>query len=499
MDQESSVLHPAATEVTEVRSGDTFSGLIKKSFRPPTEERQRAIESAVDTLAEWALRHSNLLSDDTVETIRALIGEIDRLLSAQVNAVLHDPEFQQVESAWRGLHFLVSRTEINDKLKIRVLNITKTELRNTLRKYKGAAWDTSPLFKKLYEEEYGVLGGNPFGCLIGDFYFNQTTTDADTLREISKIAAAAHIPFLSAVDSSMFGLQAWQELSNPRDLTAIFSTPEYASWNSLRKSDDSRYLGLIMPRFLGRTPYGAKTNPVDEFAFEEDAGADPNRFCWLNAAYAMGVNVNRAFSEYGWCTRIRGVESGGAVEHLPTYIFPTDDGGIDMACPTEVSISDRREAELAKNGFIPLIHRKNSDVAAFIGAQSVHKPTMYDDPAATSNAELSARLPYLFATTRFAHYLKAMVRDKIGSTFNTSDELQSWLSSWICGNYVHANPELASDAAKARKPLADAQVIVTADPENPGYFNAEFLLKPHYQLEGLTVSLRLVSKLKSQK
>jgi type VI secretion system protein ImpC len=478
---------------------ETFSALLKKSFRPISQERQEAIERAVDTLAEWALRNTSLLSEDTVASIKALIGEIDKMLSAQVNQVLHNPEFQKLESAWRGLHFLVNRSETNDQLKIRVMPISKVELRNTLRKFKGAAWDTSPLFKKLYEEEYGVLGGHPYGCLVGDYYFDHTPADTETLRELSKIAAAAHTPFIAAADCKIMGFESWQELSNPRDLTAIFSTPEYAAWNSLRKSEDARYLGLTLPRFLGRMPFGAKSDPVDDFDFEEETdGADPEKFCWLNAAYAMAANINAAYSEYGWCTRIRGVESGGAVEHLPTYTFPTDDGGVDMACPTEIAISDRREAELGKNGFMPLIHRKNSDVAAFIGAQSVQKPTAYDDPSATANAELSARLPYLFASCRFAHYLKAMVRDKIGGTFNSAAEVQDWLQSWISGNYVHANPEFATEYEKAKQPLSAAEVIVTASEDNPGYFHAQFFLKPHYQLEGLTVSLRLVSKLKSE-
>jgi type VI secretion system protein ImpC len=497
MEQTATTISP----LTEVESAAemTFAALLTKSFKPPTEERRRAIEESVQTLSEWALHNTQLLSDDTLDSIRALLAELDRLLSAQVNEILHNTEFQKLENAWRGLHFLVSRSEINDDLRVRVLPITKTELRNTLRKYKGAAWDTSPLFKKIYENEFGVLGGHPYGCLVGDFYFNHSATDSETLREMSKISAAAHVPFLAAADSSILGLESWQQLPDPRDLTAMFSTPEYAAWNSLRNSEDSRYLGLTLPRFLGRMPYGSKTNPVDDFDFEEDTGgSDPAKFCWLNAAYAMAANVNRAYSLYGWCTRIRGVESGGAVEDLPIYTFPSDEGGVDMACPTEIGISDRREAELAKNGFIPLVHRKNSDVAAFIGAQTVQKPIVYDDDDATANAELSARLPYMFAVCRFAHYLKAMVRDKVGGTFNTAEELRIYLHNWIVGNYVHPFPALANDAEKAVQPLADAQVIVTAQPDNPGYYHAQFLLKPHYQLEGLTVSLRLVSKLKSE-
>jgi type VI secretion system protein ImpC len=483
-----------ATSLPPVESD--FSSLLKKSFRPPTEERQNAIAESVQTLGEWAVRHANLLTEDAVGSIKALIAEIDQLLTAQVNEVLHCEQFQQLESAWRGLHFLVSRSETGENLKIRVMPLSKTELRNTLRKYKGAAWDTSPLFKKIYEAEYGLLGGTPYGCLIGDYYFNHTPTDCETLREMSKIAAAAHAPFLAAADSAVLGLDSWQDLSAPRDLSAIFQTAEYAAWNSLRKSEDARYVGLTMPRFLGRIPYGEETDPIDEFAFnEETASADPGKFCWLNSAYAMGTNITRAFKEYGWCTQIRGVESGGTIESLPTYTFPTDDGGVDLACPTEIAISDRREAELSKNGFLPLLHRKNSDVAAFIGAQSLQKPTVYDDPAATANAELSARLPYILAASRFAHYLKVMVRDKIGSNLTSASQVQRWLEKWIVRNYVHGNPDHASEDMKARLPLADAQVIVTEVEDNPGYYNAQFLLKPHFQLEGLTASLRLVSKL----
>ncbi len=253
-----------------------------------------------------------------------------------------------------------------------------------------------------------------------------------------------------------------------------------------------------MPRFLSRLPYGSKTNPVDAFDFEEDTGsADHNKYTWANAAYAMATNINRSFKEYGWCTRIRGIESGGAVMNLPTHTFPTDDGGVDMKCPTEIAIEDRREAELAKNGFMPLVHRKNSDFAAFIGAQSLHKPAEYDDPDATANANLAARLPYLFATCRFAHYLKCIVRDKIGS-FKERDEVQRWLSNWIM-QYVDGDPAHSSESTKARKPLAAAEVVVEEDPSNPGYYSSKFFLRPHYQLEGLTVSLRLVSKLPSAK
>jgi type VI secretion system protein ImpC len=293
-------------------------------------------------------------------------------------------------------------------------------------------------------------------------------------------------------------MDSWAELSNPADLSKIFTTPEYAAWRSLRDSDDARYLGLAMPRFLARLPYGAKTSPVEEFDFEEDAtGADSSKYCWANSAFAMATNITRSFKYFGWCSRIRGVESGGAVESLPVHTFPTDDGGVDMKCPTEIAIGDRREAELAKLGFMPLVHRKNSDLAAFIGAQSLQKPALYDDPDATANANLAARLPYLFACCRFAHYLKCIVRDKIG-TFKEREDMQKWLQKWIM-QYVDGDPANSSENTKARKPLAAAEVVVQEVEGNPGYYTSNFYLRPHYQLEGLTVSLRLVSKLPSQK
>ena len=307
----------------------------------------------------------------------------------------------------------------------------------------------------------------------------------------AKNAAAAHCPFIAGAAPTVMQMDTWQELANPRDLTKIFLNTEYASWRSLRESEDSRYLGLAMPRFLARLPYGAKTSPVDEFDFEEDTGsADHRKYTWANSAYAMAVNINRSFKYYGWCTSIRGVESGGIVEDLPVHTFPTDDGGVDMKCPTEIAISDRREAELAKNGFMPLVHRKNSDLAAFIGAQSLQKPQEYYDPDATANANLSARLPYLFACCRFAHYLKCIVRDKIGS-FKERDDMERWLNDWIM-NYVDGDPANSSQETKARKPLAAAEVTVEEVEGNPGYYTSKFFLRPHYQLEGLTVSLRLV-------
>ncbi len=474
-----------------------FEALMTKEFKPKTAEAKSAVKLAVQTLAEQAVAASALISDNAIKTIEAIIAEIDRKLTEQVNLILHHEDFKSLEGSWRGLHYLVNNTETGENLKIRVMNISKKEVAKTLKKYKGTAWDQSPLFKKLYEEEFGMPGGQPYGCLMGDYYFDHSAPDVEMLAGIAQIAAAAHAPFISAASPSLLNMESWQELSNPRDLAKIFSTPAYAAWRSLRQSDDARYLGLTMPRVLGRMPYGAKTNPVEEFEFEEDTnGADHNKYVWTNAAYSMATNITRAFKLYGWCARIRGAESGGMVEGLPVHSFPTDDGGVDMKCPTEIGITDRREKELADCGMMPLSHWKNTDYAVFVGAQSLQKPQAYDDPDATANANLAARLPYLFATCRFAHYLKVMVRDKIGG-FATRGDLEAWLNRWI-SRFVDSNPS-SSEEIKARFPLAQAEVKVEEDPENPGYFSSKFYLMPHYQLEGLTVSLRLVSKLPKDK
>jgi type VI secretion system protein ImpC len=489
----------AAVEAGETQdAGSELDSLLKKEFRPKSKQAEAAVEQAVKALAQQALEHTALVSDDALRSIEGIIAAIDKKLTEQVNTILHHEDFQKIESAWRGLHFLVNNTETDEMLKVRVMNISKKDMHKTLRKFKGTAWDQSPIFKKIYEEEFGQFGGEPYGTLVADYYFDHSPPDVELLGEMAKIAASAHAPLITGAEPALFQMDSWSELANPRDLTKIFQTPEYASWRSLRDSEDSKYVGLAMPRFLGRLPYGSKTDPVEAFAFEEDTdGSDATKYGWVNAAYGMAVNINRSFKEYGWCSRIRGVEAGGAVENLPSHTFPTDDGGMDQKCPTEIAISDRRESELAKNGMMPLIHRKNSDIAAFIGAQSLHKPAEYDDPDATSNANLAARLPYLFATCRFAHYLKCIVRDKIG-TYKSREEMQHWLQDWI-NNYVDFNAETSPEAVKARQPLAAAEVVVEEVEGNPGYYSSKFYLRPHYQLEGLSVSLRLVSKLPAEK
>ena len=489
---------PGQQQAPVAAEADEFSALLKREFKPKSEEANEAVQRAVRTLAQQALLDTKLVSDDAVKTIEKIIAEIDKKLTQQINKILHHEDFQKLESAWRGLHYMVNNTETDEMLKIRVMNVSKADLAKTLKRYKGTNWDQSPLFKKVYEAEYGQLGGEPFGCLVGDYYFDHMPPDVELLGELSKNAAAAHCPFISATSPTLMQMDSWQELANPRDLTKIFQTPEYAGWRSLREADDAKYVGLAMPRFLARLPYGAKTSPVEEFDFEEETESGTHdKYTWANAAYAMGVNITRAFKLYGWCTTIRGVESGGAVPNLPVHAFPTDDGGIDAKCPTEIAISDRREAELAKNGMMPLVHRKNSDFAAFIGAQSLYKPSEYQDADATANENLGARLPYMFAVCRFAHFLKCMVRDKVGS-FKSASAMQTDLQQWIL-QYVDGDPANSSEAVKAQRPLAGAEIVVEEVPGNPGYYSSKFFLKPHYQLEGLSISLRLTSKLPSAK
>ena len=483
------------TEAAPAQLSD-FESMLQQEFKPRTDERKTAVESAVRTLASQALGQTQLISGDSVRAIEAIIAEIDKKLTEQVNLIIHQEDFQALEGSWRGLHHTVFNTETDETLKIRVMNISKKDLGKNFKNFPGALWDQSPMFKKLYEEEFGTPNGEPFGCLIGDYQFDHTPPDVAILSGMAKISAAGHCPFFAAAAPTVMNMDSWQELANPRDLTKIFGSPEYAPWRSLRASEDAKYLGLCMPRYLARVPYGAKTSPVEEFAFEEDTeGAVHNKYVWSNAAYAMGTNIARAFKLYGWCASIRGPESGGMVEGLPCHTFPTDDGGVDMKCPTEIAITDRREAELAKNGFIPLSHWKNTDYAVFMGAQSLQKPAEYDDPDATANANMSARMPYMFAVCRFAHYLKTMVRDKIGS-FKEREDMERWLNKWIMQYTIDSS---ASESMKAKHPLAEAEVKVQEVPGNPGYYTSQFFLRPHYQLEGLTVSLRLVSKLPSVK
>ena len=455
------------------------------------------VQAALRELARRAPLYAGFVGTDVRRSIAGIIAEIDRRLAEQINLILHHPEFQQIEASWRGLRFLVLGVDTGPTLKIKMLDISKRELRRTLRKFHGTAWDQSPLFKRVYEEEFGQFGGEPYGVLIGDYEFDHRPEDVQVLAGVAQVAAAAHTPFIAAAAPSLMQMDSWAELANPRDLTRIFQTPEYTAWRSLRGTEDARYIGLCLPRFLARLPYGAQTEPAEGFEFEENAeGPDGRRYLWTNAAYAMAANVARAFSLYSWCVRIRGIDTGGAVEGLPVLSFPTADGDVDRRCSTEIALSERREAELARNGFIPLVHRKGSDFAAFIGVPSLQQPQEYADQAASVNAAISSRLPYLFACCRFAHYLKCMVRDKVGSTMNRV-QLQSWLQDWLTG-YIDGMPEDSSEEWKATHPLVEAGVVLEERDDRPGQYEAKFYLRPHFQLEGLTAALRLVSRVPAQ-
>jgi len=481
---------PAAAEALAV---DDFASLLEKEFKPADDVRKNRIETAVQTLAQQALADAAIIGEDVYSTVDAMRSALDRKLSEQVNEIIHNEEFQRLESAWRGLHYMVMNTSTGKDMKIRVMNISKEECRKMFRQYRDAAWDQSPLFKKIYESEFGQLGGQPYGAFVCDYDFDHTGPSLEVLKGLSRIGAAAHAPFIAAAAPALFGMQSWTELANPRDLAKQFDAQEYMAWRTFRASEDSRYMALTMPRFLGRPIYGAKSEPVDEFAFEEETNGEHDKHLWLNASYAMGVRITEAFSNYGWCTRIRGVESGGTVTDLPVSTFPTDDGGLDQKCPTEIGISDRREAELSAVGMLALIHRKNTDQATFIGAQTLYKPKVYDNKDATANENLSARLPYIFASCRFAHYLKCMVRDWVGGS-READQLQRDLHNWVL-QYVDGSPDTSSEETKARLPLKGASIEVVADEENPGYYKGKFMFAPHYQLEGMEIGLSMVSRL----
>ena len=491
----------APAEAQTIDLGE-FSDLLEKDFRVKEDESQK-LQKLVQNLALAATERSGTatISGNAVKSIKNLIAGIDSLLTTQMNEIMHAPEVRAMEGTWRGLHYLVNNTETDQKLKIRVMNITKNQLADQLEDFEGQMWDQSPMFKRLYTDEYSMFGGEPFGAIIGAYEFSHHPRDVGLLRNMSGICASAHAPFIAAAAPQLFRMESWQELPNPQDLQQIVSSPDYASWQSLRESEDARYIGLTMPRVLARLPYGAATIPVKGFAFEEEIDGKHDHYVWMNAAFAMGVNINRSHKLYGWGTQIRGVESGGSVINLPVHSFPTDDGSIAMKCPTEIAIDDRREAELAKLGFMPILHRKNTDIAAFIGAHSLQddetRAGRLVDPDAQSNERLSANLPYLFPVSRFAHYLKAIARDKVG-TYKERADMQKWLSEWI-NRYVLANTAMADDKAKAKRPLAKAEVQVDSVEGRPGYYNARFYLRPHYQLEGINASLRLVSELPSVK
>ncbi|HYJ92051.1 MAG TPA: type VI secretion system contractile sheath large subunit [Pyrinomonadaceae bacterium] len=482
----------AAVQTEEQTQEVSLLDKILTDGRMANDEFQK--ERSKDMIAEFVnqvMSGELTMSKNMDVAINSRIAEIDRLLSAQLNEIMHHEDFQKLEGSWRGIHHLVSNSLTGTQLKIRLMSVNKKEL---LKDFERALeFDQSAMFKKIYEEEYGTFGGAPYGALIGDFEFGNHPQDMALLEKMSQVAAAAHAPFFSAASAGMFGWDTFSEMTEVRDIAKIFDRTEYMKWRSFRESEDSRYCGLTLPHVLGREPYGAATKPTESFNFEEDVdGKDHKKYLWSNAAYALGVRLTESFSMHGWCVTIRGVEGGGLVQGLPTHTFQTDEGEVAMKCPTEVAITDRREKEFADNGFIPLVHCKGTDYAAFFAVQSANKAKKYDTDAANANARLSTQMQYIMATSRFAHYLKAIVRDKIGS-FMSREDAQRFLNRWI-SNYV-LDSDTANQEAKAKRPLREARVDVAEVPGKPGVYRAVAFLRPHFQLDELSVSLRLVAEL----
>ena len=478
-------------EVAEVSFLEQAIGATKQTSPDETAE-------LLKTLTKEAMSGTLKWDKNLTVTINSAIAAIDKVMSKQLSAIMQHEKLQKLEGSWRGLSHLVMNSETSSQLKIRMLNLSKKELTKDLEK--AVEFDQSQTFKKIYESEFGIAGGEPYAALIGDYEFSGHPDDLDLLTNMSNVAAAGFCPFISAASPEMFGFDSFTELSKPRDLEKIFDSAEYIKWRSFRESEDSRFVTLTMPRTLARLPYGSGTKPIEAFNFEEanldsdgrQLESDHDEYCWMNAAYSMGTTLTKSYAEYGWCTSIRGAEGGGKVEGLPSHTFVSDDGDVDQKCPTEIGITDRREAELSKLGFLPLCHYKNTDHAVFFGAQTTQKPKKFDDPDATSNAEISARLPYIMATSRIAHFLKVMARDKIGSFMEASDA-EEWLNRWIA-NYVNGSPG-ASAEMKARFPLAEANVEVKEVPGQPGVYSAIAWMRPWLQMEELTASLRLVANI----
>jgi type VI secretion system protein ImpC len=491
----SSPQQAAAAAQTTTTEAITIDDLVK-NFSPQT-DKSRAQE-LVGALVDEALRGTVTFDKNVTKTIDAHMAALDATISKQLAAIMHHPDFQKLEGSWRGLHYLVMNTETSASLKLRVLNVSKKELFKDLDK--AIEFDQSETFKKVYSSEFDTPGGEPYAALIGDYEITNHPDDIELMSKMSQVGAAGFCPFISAASPELFGFKNWTELPKIRDLEKIFDTVEYTKWKSFRASEDSRFATLVMPRVLSRLPYGKSTKPVEEFNFEEvelDASgkAKPvphEHYSWMNASYVMGARLTNAFAITGFCTAIRGKENGGEISNLPTHIFQSDDGDMDLKCPTEIAITDRRENELSKLGFLPLCHYKNTDYAVFFGAQTCQKPKKYDRHDATENAAISARLPYIMATSRFAHYLKVMARDWIGS-FREAPDLQNELTRWIM-NYVTSSPESGPEL-RARYPLKDAKVEVYEVPGKPGAYNARMFLQPWLQFEELTTSMMMVTRL----
>ncbi len=461
-------------------------------------------QTPVDTTKELLSVLMGQVMDGTVtwdknltKTIEDAVVALDEKISVQLADVMHNNSFQKLEGSWRGLQKLVKNSELSRQQKVRIIDFTRDEL---LEQFEDApAIDRSRFFDLVYQHEYGTAGGEPFGLLLGDFEFSHRDEDVALLRYIGEVASASHAPFIAAAGPELFDFNTFETFDEGKPVAAGFDTPAYASWNSFRDSDDSRYVTLTLPRTLARMPYGSNGSKVKEFNFEEfRSAADGERrpegqqdFTWSNAAYDMGLLINNSFTKYGWCTAIRGAENGGKVENLPNYIYKSEAGDQVQQCPTQVNFTDEREKELSDLGLLPLVHYKGSDYGVFMGAQTVQRAKEFTDPDATANAAISARLPYIMASSRVAHYLKVMGRDKIGSSMDPRD-VQSDMSSWI-NQYV--NPNAIGNDAKAEKPLCEAVIKVEEQTGRPGCYSAIAYLRPWLQMEELTTSLRMVANI----
>ncbi len=492
----------AAADVAASETTLASESILETAIAATKQTEPDRAKELLRTFTEQALSGAVKFEKGLTKSVEKTIAKIDEQISLQLREIMHDSKFQKLEGTWRGLAYLIDKSETGEMLKIRVLNCSKDEVRKDLEK--AVEFDQSHLFQKIYESEFGMPGGTPYGGLIGDFEFMNHPDDMGLLKNISGVAAAAFCPFISAASPSLFGMNSWTELPARRDLKKTFDAVEYTQWKSFRESEDSRFVTLTLPRTLARLPYGLNTKPIDEFHYEEvELGSDGkakttdhNQYCWMNTAYVFGARLTDAFAQTGWCTAIRGEENGGKVEGLPAHIFKSDDGDTDLKCPTEVAITDRREKEISDLGFIPLCHYKNRDWAVFFGAQTTQKPKLYNQADATANAAISARLPYIMATSRIAHYLKHIARAKIGS-FMERENAEEWLNKWIM-DYVSPDPN-ASAEIKARFPLREARIEVSDIPGKPGSYNAIAYLRPWLQLEELTTSLRMVAEIPKNK
>ena len=418
------------------------------------------------------------------------ISEIDRKISAQLDAILHNPAFQAMEAAWRSLKFLVDRTDFKKNVKIDLVDVSKEELAEDFEDAPETI--QSGLYKHVYTSEYDTPGGEPYGAIVSNYSFNSLPPDVGLMQEISRVSASCHCPFLGSVTPAFFGKDSVDELTRIEDMHSYMERSEFTKWNSFRETEDSRYLGLVLPRFLLRLPYGSDTSPVKEFNYEENVtGSDHHKYLWGNASFAFASNMVRSFVENGWCVQIRGPEAGGKVEDLPIHFFDVGKGQ-QMKIPTEILIPETREFEYAKEGFIPLSFYKNRNYACFFSANSTQKPTEYDDPAVTANMRINSRLPYIFLVSRIAHYLKVIQRENIGST-KSKMVLQDELTNWAKGLVTEMNdpgPELI-----ATHPLKAAEVIVNEIEDNPGFFSVGLTVMPHFQIEGIDINLSLVSQM----